>query len=102
MVAKNLPDLRGMDLSNVDPSDGSQKGQKMSDYMEATFIPSVRKLRRINRHARHFYGIPILNERTKAVGALVLDSHEDEPFEDRVEKVLESHAQALSYTYTTG
>lgn len=74
----NLPDVEEIDIKNVYLEGGeSQSYSFVETYMRRTYIKDVRTLLKIKRKAKHFFGMAICGKKGTPVGALLIDSMED-------------------------
>jgi hypothetical protein len=110
-----LPDLRDIDLSSISQSDIEDEAidteeepeaiQDVRDYMDSCGISDIETLRQISVPARHIWAAPLYNRTGEQIGALVIDSTEDESFlpenEDLMGRV-EPYIKSLVPTYLEG
>lgn len=97
----NLPDIENIDIKETYiKKEPIENFKALNTYMNGTHIKDARTLLKINRKARHFFGLAICGEKGTPVGSLLIDSMEDNfNLTDDQKNVLQIYTALLGKTF---
>jgi len=96
---EDLPDIKHINLRDFDRLSTFEQRQ-IAKYMERSFLSNFATLKQVSVPCRHIWSNVVYNQQGKAIGALVVDSHNDESFlTPEVDRQLATYANALKHSF---
>ena len=96
---ENLPDIKGINLKDFGGLSEDEK-RRVAEYKGRSFINDLETLRQINMPCRHIWANVVYNQDGKPIGALVIDSHNEDSFlTEEVDQKLSTYVNALKHSF---